>query len=100
MAKSVLDAGWSMSRNALRYKASRHGGTFREVDEVSTFTTQTCSMTGILPPKRPRGIAGLGMRAPAASSGREDSANSPLTGEQCAPKSPPAIRFRKSQRIP
>jgi IS605 OrfB family transposase len=62
MAKSVYDAGWSISRNALRYKASRHGGTFREVDEVSTFTTQTCSTTGILPPERPRGIAGLGIR--------------------------------------
>jgi IS605 OrfB family transposase len=62
MAKSVYDAGWSTSRNALRYKASRHGGTFREVDEVSTFTTQTCSTTGILPPERPRGIAGLGIR--------------------------------------
>jgi IS605 OrfB family transposase len=62
MAKSVLDAGWSTARNALRYKASRHGGTFREVDECSTFTTQVCSSTGILPPERPRGIADLGMR--------------------------------------
>lgn len=62
MAKSVLDAGWSTARNALRYKASRHGGTFREVDEVSTFTPQTCSTTGTLPPERPRGIAGLGVR--------------------------------------
>ncbi len=62
MAKSVLDAGWSTARNALRYKASRHGGTFRKVDEVSTFTTQTCSTTGIIPPERPRVIAGLGIR--------------------------------------
>ena len=62
MAKSVLDAGWSMARNFLRYKASRHGGSFREVDECSTFTTQTCSTTGIIPPERPRGIAGLGIR--------------------------------------
>src|SRR4029077_2263734 len=38
------------------------GGVFQEVDEVSTFTTQTCSTTGILPPERPRGIAGLGIR--------------------------------------
>jgi IS605 OrfB family transposase len=62
MAKSVYDAGWSMSRNTLRYKASRHGGVFQEVDEVSTFTTQTCSTTGMLPAERPRGIAGLGIR--------------------------------------
>ena len=62
MAKSVYDAGWSMSRNLLRYKASRHEGVFQEIDEVSTFTTQTCSKTGLLPPERPRGIAGLGIR--------------------------------------
>jgi putative transposase len=60
MAKSVLDAGWSTSRNLLRYKASRHGGTYREVDEK--FTTQICSSTGIIPEERPRGIAGLGIR--------------------------------------
>lgn len=62
MAKSVLDASWSTSRNLLRYKASRHGGMFREVEEAKTFTTQTCSTTGLLPPERPRGIAGLGIR--------------------------------------
>jgi len=62
MAKSVHDAGWSMSRNTLRYKASRHGGMFQEIDEVSTFTTQICSTTGMLPPERPRGIADLGVR--------------------------------------
>ena len=60
MAKSVLDAGWSADRNALRYKASRHGGTFRLVDE--DLTSQICSSTGILPPERPRGIADLGVR--------------------------------------
>jgi len=62
MAKSVYDAGWSMSRSLLRYKASRHEGVFQEIDEVSTFTTQTCSKTGIRPPERPKGIAGLGIR--------------------------------------
>ena len=62
MAKSVYDAGWSMSKSLLRYKASRRGGVLQEVDEVSTFTTQTCSKTGIRPPERPRGIAGLGIR--------------------------------------
>ena len=41
MAKSVLDAGWSMLRGFLAYKASRHQATFIEVNEA--FTTQTCS---------------------------------------------------------
>lgn len=56
MAKSVLDAGWSIFRNMLAYKA----GTFVKVDEK--FTTQTCSCCGALPPERPKGIAGLGIR--------------------------------------
>jgi IS605 OrfB family transposase len=55
-AKSVLDAGWSAFRSMLKYKAS----TFVEVDEK--FTTQTCSSCGALPPERPKGIAGLGLR--------------------------------------
>ena len=48
MAKSVLDAGWSADWNALRYKASRHGGTFRLVDE--DLTSQIRSLMGVLPP--------------------------------------------------
>jgi len=56
MAKSVLDAGWSSFRNMLRYKVA----TFVEVDEK--FTSQTCSSCGTLPPERPKGIAGLGIR--------------------------------------
>ncbi len=56
MARSVLDAGWSAFRTMLAYKAA----TFVEVDEK--FTSQTCSTCGCLPPSRPRGIAGLGMR--------------------------------------
>ena len=60
MAKSVLDAGWSMFRNQLRYKASRHGVVYVEADERNT--SQTCSSCGSLPPERPRGIAGLGIR--------------------------------------
>ena len=45
MAKSVLDAGWSMLRGFLAYKASRHQATFIEVNEA--FTTQTCSACGV-----------------------------------------------------
>jgi hypothetical protein len=33
MAKSVLDASWSMFRNMLEYKASRHRARYVEVDE-------------------------------------------------------------------
>ena len=57
MAKSIHDAGWSAFRNMLRYKAA----CFVEVDEK--FTTQTCSSCGALPPERPKGIAGLGIRS-------------------------------------
>lgn len=60
LSKSVTDASWSTFRNQLRYKASRHGGRVVDVDEK--FTTQTCSSCGALPPERPRGIAGLGIR--------------------------------------
>jgi putative transposase len=56
MAKSVFDAGWSAFRAMLAYKSAG----YVEVDEK--FTTQTCSQCGALPPERPRGIAGLGMR--------------------------------------
>ena len=60
MAKSITDAGWSTFREMLRYKASRHGAHFAIVDE--RLSTQTCSSCGALPPERPKGIAGLGMR--------------------------------------
>jgi putative transposase len=60
MAKSILDAGWFASKQALRYKASRHGGICVEVSEK--FTSQICSACGALPSSRPRGIAGLGIR--------------------------------------
>ena len=58
MAKSVLDAGWSMFREMLRYKALRHGVSFEVADEY--LSTQTCSDCGVI--GGPKGIAGLGMR--------------------------------------
>lgn len=60
MAKSVLDAGWYSFKQQLTYKAIRHGGRCIEVNEA--WTSQTCSSCGALPPERPRGIAGLGIR--------------------------------------
>jgi putative transposase len=57
-AKSVLDAGWSMFKEQLRYKALRHAAAFEIVSE--NFSTQTCSECGSL--GGPVGIAGLGMR--------------------------------------
>jgi putative transposase len=61
MAKSVMDAGWFIFKTMLRYKASRHGASYLEVNE--SFTSQTCSSCGTLPESRPRGIAGLGIRS-------------------------------------
>lgn len=58
MAKSVLDAGWSALRAQLRYKASRHGAVYLEVDEA--WTTQTCSECGGI--AGPKGLAGLNKR--------------------------------------
>jgi putative transposase len=60
MAKSVSDAGWSMFRNMLRYKARRHGAVFIEADE--RWSSQVCSACGGLPSSRPKGIADLGVR--------------------------------------
>jgi putative transposase len=58
MAKSVLDAGWSMSRTMLQYKCDDAGVWFEEVNEA--YSTQTCSVcksrTG------PKGLEGLGIR--------------------------------------
>lgn len=60
MAKSVLDAGWSMFRTMLQYKCDHAGVLFGEVNEA--YSTQICSTCGCLPESRPRGIAGLGIR--------------------------------------
>lgn len=60
MAKSVLDAGWSMLRTQLRYKAIAHGVWFDEVDEA--YTTQSCSCCGSISDNSPKGRSGLGIR--------------------------------------
>lgn len=60
MAKSVHDASWAGFKEMLSYKAIMHGGRMIEVSEA--WTTQTCSSCGALPPSRPKGIAGLGIR--------------------------------------
>jgi putative transposase len=58
MAKSVLDAGWGMLRNQLRYKGEHAG---RKVEIVSEkFTTRACSSCGAL--TGPAGWTGLVVR--------------------------------------
>lgn len=58
MAKSVLDAGWSMFRTQLQYKGDSAGCWVREVNEA--YSTQECSScharTG------PKGLSGLTVR--------------------------------------
>lgn len=58
MAKSVLDAGWSMFRTQLQYKGDSAGSWVKEVNEA--YSTQDCSVcharTG------PKGQAGLVVR--------------------------------------
>lgn len=67
MAKSVLDAGWSMFRTQLAYKAIRHRVVFREVNEA--YSTQTCSQCASI--EGPKGVAGLGIRRWTCSCGAE-----------------------------
>jgi len=59
LAKSVLDAGWTMFRTLLKYKSENAGVWFEEVDEK--YTTQTCSCCGSRD-SSPKGRAGLGIR--------------------------------------
>jgi putative transposase len=61
MAKSVHDAAWTTFRTQLKYKAIRRCVVFAQVNEA--FSTQTCSSCGTLPDSRPKGIAGLRIRA-------------------------------------
>ena len=58
MAKSVLDAGWSMFKGFLRYKSIAKNILFKEVNE--RLTTQTCS--NCLHVGGPKGLQGLGVR--------------------------------------
>ena len=59
MAKSAFDASWGMFRSQLRYKASRHGAVYLDVDE--RFTTVTCSTCGAR--GGPEGQKGLRIRS-------------------------------------
>jgi transposase len=65
MAKSVLDAGWSMFKEMLRYKAARRQAVFLEVSE--RWTSQTCSSCGCIPVSSPKGMGALGIRCWACS---------------------------------
>lgn len=58
-AKSALDSSWSLFKEMLRYKASRHGVIFKKVNEA--WSTVTCSDCG----ERcgPKGLGSLGVRA-------------------------------------
>lgn len=58
MGKSVLDAGWSMLKTQIEYKAIRHRAVFMEVNEA--FSTQACSQCGSI--EGPKGVAGLRIR--------------------------------------
>jgi len=60
MAKSVLDTGWGMLKEQLRYKAMARSVFFDEVEERNT--TQTCSSCRIIPGSSPKGRAGLRIR--------------------------------------
>ena len=58
MAKSVLDAGWSMLKTMLEYKSHQAGIVFEEVNE--SYSTQTCSQCASI--EGPKGLSGLGIR--------------------------------------
>ena len=60
MAKSTLDAGWSMLKTMLEYKSHQAGVVFEVVNE--NYTTQTCSCCGAIPASSPKGRAGLRIR--------------------------------------
>ncbi len=65
MAKSTLDAGWSMLKTMLEYKSHQAGIALEVVSE--SYTTQTCSCCGVIPASSPKGRAGLRIREWACS---------------------------------
>lgn len=60
MAKSVLDAGWTILKTQLEYKAMARSVVFAEVNEKHT--SQTCSCCGDISANSPKGRAGLRIR--------------------------------------
>ena len=60
MAKSVLDAGWSMLKTMIDYKSKAMQSVYLEVNE--SYSTQTCSCCGVISANSPKGRAGLGIR--------------------------------------
>jgi IS605 OrfB family transposase len=60
MAKSTLDAGWSMLKTMLEYKSHQAGIVFEVVSE--SYSTQTCSCCGSIPASSPKGRSGLRIR--------------------------------------
>lgn len=94
MAKSVLDAGWSVFRSYLAYKALRHQVEYAEVDEA--WTSRTCSACGVVPASSPKGMGALGIRtwrcdACGASHDRDvNAARNILSG---AERRPPAVEI-------
>ncbi|NHK29178.1 transposase [Parvularcula flava] len=60
MAKSIMDAGWALFRDMLRYKAARRRAVYVDVDE--RYTSQMCSGCGVVPDSSPKGMGALGMR--------------------------------------
>lgn len=60
MSKSIHDAGTSMFKTMLKYKASARQRWYVEVDEANT--TRTCSNCGTIPDSSPKGVKGLSVR--------------------------------------
>jgi len=60
MAKSVLDAGWSMFKTMLEYKCAYADVVYEEVNEA--YSTQACSSCGVISDNSPKGRAALGIR--------------------------------------